>query len=247
VTPNFTAWFTESGDAIPIAQVERMGDLAATLRAVGLAPPRPVLAIVGGAAATSDEDYERLRPLFREGLAALAEAGRVAVVDGGTDAGVMRLMGEARTAIAATFPLVGVAPAAKVAVPGDAASTGRTLLEPHHTHLVLVPGETWEDGAPWLARVASEIAGNANSVTILVDGGDTSWLDAEASIGAERTVIVVTGSGRVADALAGAMRGETSDTRAQALAASGRLLLADLASGAAAVAAIVARVLRVGR
>jgi SLOG in TRPM, prokaryote len=153
------------------------------------------------------------------------------VVDGGTDAGVMRLMGRARAETGAAFPLVGVAAAGTISLPGvppprpDAAP-----LEPNHTHFVLVPGSTWGDEARWLARVASALAAGAPSVTVLVDGGETAWEDAAVSVEAGRPVIAVSGSGRAADTLVGAIRGEASDGRARELAISGLLRAADLSA-----------------
>ena len=70
----------------------------------------------------SDADMARLRPLFVETLAPLAEALGAFVVDGGTDAGVMRLMGQAHAETGATFPLIGVAVTGMVALPDVAPS-----------------------------------------------------------------------------------------------------------------------------
>jgi hypothetical protein len=237
------SWRTEAGASILVTRVERGGDLGATLRAMGLALSRPVLVIVGGAGGLDEAAQVRLRSLFVEGLAPLAARLDVTVVDGGTDAGVMRLMGEARTEIGGTFPLVGVAPAGKAAIPGDPSATEGHRLEPRHSHIVLVPESTWADGAPWIADVASAIAGSQPSVTVLIDGGEVSWTDAQASLAAGRPVIVVAGTGRVADELASAGQGSADDRRAAALIASGQLIVVDFADGLGAVAAAVDRVL----
>jgi hypothetical protein len=90
--------------------------------------------------------------------------------------------------------------------------------------------------------VANAIAGENPSVTLLVDGGEVSWIDAKASIAAGRPVIAVAGTGRVADELAGARSGGADDRRAAALVASGQITIVDLAAGAAAVAAAVSNV-----
>ena len=78
----------------------------------------------------------------------------------------------------------------------------------------------WGDESPWLARVASVLAGEA-SVTLLVYGGEIAWLDAARSIDVGRRLIAVAGSGRTADELAAAARREPSDPRARDLIASG--------------------------
>jgi hypothetical protein len=60
-------------------------------------------------------------------------------------------------------------------------------------------------------------------VTVLVNGGDTAWEDVRHSVEAGRPAIAVAGSGRTADRLAQALRGEIADERAIALSASGLL------------------------
>ncbi len=58
---------------------------------------RPVLVVVGGASGMPDES-PGLSTLFDDVLAPLVEKAGATVVDGGTDEGVMRLMGAAREA-----------------------------------------------------------------------------------------------------------------------------------------------------
>jgi hypothetical protein len=56
------------------------------------------------------------------------------VIDGGTDAGVMQLIGRARAASGGRFPLIGVAAEGTVMVPGAGTSSpDATELEPNHT------------------------------------------------------------------------------------------------------------------
>jgi transcriptional regulator with XRE-family HTH domain len=161
-----------NGSSSYAVRVHRPTELPVALRKLGLHRSRPVLVVVGGASEVSEADMARLRPLFVEVLAPLAEALGAFVVDGGTDAGVMRLMGQARTETHAAFPLIGVSATGTVALPDapfprpDAAP-----LEPNHTHFVLVPGSEWGDDSPWLVRVASVLAAKeAPSVTVTANG-----------------------------------------------------------------------------
>lgn len=224
-------------------EVGDAGDLAAALSALGLPPPRPVVVVVGGAGGLRGSELDRLRPLFSSGLVPVLERLGAAGVDGGTYSGVMRLLGEARAQAAALFPLVGVAARCTVHLPGaPAAADDAAELDPHHTQLLLVPGKEWGDESPWIARVATELAGTAPSVTILVNGGDIAYSDVRRSVEAGRVVLAVAGSGRTANALAEALRGEPADQRAVELAATG-LLRAVPADDPAAVAALVTNVL----
>jgi hypothetical protein len=62
---------------------------------------------------------------------------------------------------------------------------------------------------------------------VLVDGGAIAAEDVLHSIEAGRRVVVLEGSGRTADALAAAVRGERSDPGIAALASSGLVHLVD--------------------
>ena len=227
------------GRSVSAVRVERLGEVPEALRALGIPPAHPAVVLVGGAGELSEDDLARLRPAFADGLVPAVERLGACVVDGGTDAGVMRLLGEARAAASASFPLIGVPAVGTVALPG-ADSNGRAQLEGNHTHFLLVPGTDWGDETPWLARAAGDASKGHPSVTVLVDGGDVAWRDVEESVRAGRKVIVVAGSGRAADSLAAALRGEPADERARRLAASGLLSAVDSGSLAAELEALLA-------
>jgi hypothetical protein len=193
--------------------------LPSALEELGLDPPLPTLVLSGGAARVGGSELARLRPVIEE-ISGLAERVGAVVVDGGTDEGVMRLMGQAR-ARGRSFPLVGVVVASLAVEPGATPTGEQAVLEPNHTHVVLVPGKSWGDEVPWLAGVAEVLAGDAPSATVLVNGGEIAYADAAASVTAQRPVVAIEGTGRTADALAAACRGEQSDARALSLTESG--------------------------
>jgi hypothetical protein len=202
--------------------VDQPSDLSAALAALGLHAPRLVVALVGGAGRMRARDLDRLRPLFEQALVPGAERLGVVVVDGGTDAGVMHLIGRARTSAGARFPLVGVPAVGTVRFPGRRFGARRRWpLDAHHTHFVLVPGASMGDEAPWIARVATELASGSPSVTVLVNGGKIAYKDVACSLHVGRPVLTVAGSGRTADQLASAVRGGPADERAVRLAVSG--------------------------
>lgn len=211
------------GRDVPLLQVgERSvddGALAAALAAGGLVPGRrPVVVLVGGADGVTDQERLWWQGLFRDGLVAGVAAGGGCVLDGGTDVGVMALVGAAREAFGAGFPLVGVVATGTIRWPGRA--PGRpdaAALEPNHTHVVAVPGSEWGAESPWLARVATVLAAGAPTVTVVVNGGATTLEDVRHSLAAARRVVVVARTGRTADALAAASGGEPSAAPASPL------------------------------
>ncbi|HEX6255799.1 MAG TPA: hypothetical protein VFZ70_08295 [Euzebyales bacterium] len=196
--------------------------MPAGLAALGLDPPRPVIVLVGGAGGLDDDAGANLRRLFSDGLVATAVRAGAVAVDGGTRSGVMRLLGEAHHAAGARTPLVGVAAVGTVVIPDmPQPSEDAAPLEPHHTHFVLVPGDEWGAEAPWISDVATALASGVPSVTVLVNGGEIAYDDIARSIDAGRPVLTVAGTGRTADQLAAALRGEDADPRAVTLARSG--------------------------
>lgn len=236
----FTINFPNSQIATGI-RVFNESELKFDLNRIQLQGPHPILVIVGGASNISEASFLKIQNLFVNVLAPIAQTLGAYVVDGGTDAGVMKLIGQARSEIGATFPLIGVCPAGKISLPDDPDPLpDSTQLEPNHTHFVLIPGNDWGDESPWLMRVASELAAGSPSVTILLNGGEITVKDAFQSVIAGRLVIVVAGSGRTADKLSSVMRGEpTNDSRFQQLADSGLLQEIDLFESLESLAPVI--------
>jgi hypothetical protein len=145
-----------NGQTASVIEVEQWENLSKALRQLGFYQFCPTLVLVGGASKIQEADLLRLERIFVEILAPLAESLGIIIVDGGTDAGIMKLIGKAREKIKGTFPLIGVAAIGTVKLPHalsflpDAAN-----LAPHHTHFVLVPGKKWGDESPWLAHLPS--------------------------------------------------------------------------------------------
>jgi len=221
MTLPFRVELTGAGSA-PAVNITNAHELRAALGVLGLHPPRPAVVVVGGAAGLEESHMERLRPVFAVGIVPAVEKYGAVAIDGGTRSGVMRLFGEVRAATQATFPLVGVAVAGKVKLPQQQASLGvEAVLEPNHTHFVIVPGKDWGEESPWIARTATTLAGAAPSITVLVNGGQIAYSDVRQSIEAGRPVFVIAGSGRTADVLVGALAGSQADERAAALVDSG--------------------------
>ncbi len=192
---------------VQVGLVEHLDDVASFLDMTGLEVPRMTLVIVGGASGLDDDQQTQLDGLFYRVLAPLAQEMQLYVVDGGTDAGVMRLMGQARAAIKGDFPLIGVAPQALVNLPDQPVShPDSSTLEPHHTHCILVPGEQWGDESRWISEIATYLSGKNESMTILINGGSVTVRDAYASVAAGREIVIIAGTGRIADDIVNALR-----------------------------------------
>lgn len=213
----------------PVREVTSIADMLAALSSDPL-PGQPAgagrsLVLIGGADATAPALVGELRGLF-EVIARHCEATGTAVFDGGTDSGVMRLMGEARAAIGGRFRLIGVAPTGALGRP----TKGGVPVGPasHHSLILRVPGSNFGDETTWLFAAADHLARGSAS-TIVVNGGQLTFDEAQQRLAAGHRVVVVAGSGRAADDLA-------TDER---LRGSGRLRLIPLTADEAALGAAI--------
>ncbi|HET6480321.1 MAG TPA: hypothetical protein VFG35_09830 [Actinoplanes sp.] len=217
----------------PVVLVDGLDAVPAAVAALGLDRPRPVLVLVGGAGGLSDE--KDLAAVFTDVLAPAVRRHHAIAVDGGTDSGVMRLLGQARDG----FPLVGVAALGTVTYPGHPGTPipDAAPLEEHHTHFVLIePAREWGDEIPYLAAVASALSAGPG-VTVLVNGGELTLLDAEQSLARHRPVLVLAGTGRTADKIAAAAT-QPADDRFSAIAASPLVRVLDVTDHDAVAAAL---------
>jgi hypothetical protein len=193
--------------------------LRVLLAGAGLPLPAPVVALVGGAGGMDAVDWRRCSALISGVLVPFAEEHGVCIVDGGTDAGVMAIAGQARQELGARQPHVGVVAAGTVLLPASdrpapsvraASAQTRVDHEPHHTHLVVVPGDTWGDESPWIGAVTAALSGPLPSVTVLANGGEIARRDLRESVRLGRPVLVLAGTGRAADDVAAAPAGGRS-------------------------------------
>lgn len=190
-----------------IANISSEADLGDVLHSWGLPTPQPTLVLVGGAGGMTELLIAQTMAFFRDYIAPFVIEKRLAVVDGGTDSGIMRAIGQARAHHQANFPLIGVAVQKII-------EANPEYIEPNHSHLLLVPGEAWGDEVDLLGQAAATLSQDAPSLTLMFNGGQIAWRDAEASIRHKRMVLVAEGSGRTADDISQTQTGEKFEPRA---------------------------------
>ena len=185
------------------------GAIAPTL--LGVRGSHPVLAI-GGTTQPLDADTAVGVVEFLEVAVDVAARHDAVIVTGATDAGVFHLLGRV-LAHASSRPaaVIGVAPADLVAAPGDVDTDGRVPLEPHHTAFLLVPGGTWGCETPALSRLVDLVAGDRPAVALLVGGGEGARAELDEHRRRGRPIVVLGGSGRLADELAADLSIEVTD------------------------------------
>jgi hypothetical protein len=179
----------------------------AILDALEIAWPRAVILLLGGTKGLDDSRKAHLATLFADGVApAAAELGAL-IIDGGIQSGVMAMMGEALAAHPGAYQLLGIAPAGKITYSGgptDADAGDGAPLEPNHSHFVLVESDEWGGETGKMVELAR--AFNAPIVAILVNGGAIAQDEAWQSVRNGWQLLVIEGSGRLADELSEVVR-----------------------------------------
>src|SRR5215211_7205481 len=168
-------------------------EIQEALRELEIPYPRPVIVLVGGAGGRGWLDKFPMRKAIAI-VAILAEQTQSVVVDGGTMAGIMTEIGKQRKQKKFSFPLIGVVFDSLLMK-----EEPKSILDPNHTHFLLIPGEDWGAESAWISKIATAIAGDKKSITILVNGGDISKTDVEYSLLENRPTVVMRGTGRMAD------------------------------------------------
>lgn len=175
----------------------------------------------------SPDTFQQLKKLFRAIGETLAEL-HSTVIDGGTRFGAVALLGEALAQANHAAPYIGVLPAhAEVNSNG---LTGEETLEPHHSHFVLLESSQWGDEVQLMYELADYFSRQAASITLLVNGGSISLKEVERNVQQGREIIVIAGSGRLADEIAAAVRQPQTVTseRVAAVVQRGKITLFDL-------------------
>ncbi|WP_257461481.1 DUF4231 domain-containing protein [Archangium lipolyticum] len=190
-------------------------DPRALIHALDLPRPRALILLLGGANGLAPELNARLRQLLSRGVARCAVETGALILDGGTWSGVMALMGQGVAERGYRSLLVGVAPSQLVTWPGGPSGNGageRTPLDENHTHFVLVEGDTWGGETPTLYTLASALAeGGIPVVVVLANGGDVARQEALAAVRHHWPLVVLQGSGRLADELSTQVSRPSSD------------------------------------
>lgn len=210
------------------------------IKEFSLSQPRPTIFISGGASAMTEEDIERTRTIVADGIAVFAQRHNITVVDGGTEAGVMKMIGDARFNMNYTFPLIGVCPFGRISYPGHDNGDSDAPLEDGHSHFVLVDGNEWGDESHMIVSLTRAIAaGSAPMIGILINGGKIAERDVYLATaqGPNRIpMLVLDGSGRKANEIATAKAtGHTDSITVKAIVSGGDIRITRLDEGADAM------------
>ena len=190
----------------------------ALVEQLNLSPkPKALIMISGGAGKLDEKLKPRLTQLFSRGVARAAIDINAVLIDGGTCSGVMEMVGQGVADRGYKTPLIGVSPAPLICYKDYSTeeegenteisfNDERVPLDKHHSHFVLVDTPDWGGEANVMYDLGDSLTRaegqSIPAVTILVNGGCLSRLEVLRSVRLGWPIIVVAGSGRLADDIA---------------------------------------------
>src|SRR5215208_4902765 len=178
---------------VKAAYISDNTDINKAIEELQIPHPETVIVLVGGAGGIGWLDKFPMRKAIGI-VGRLAEETHSVVIDGGTQAGIMTEIGKQRKRNKFSFPLIGVVFDSLLIK-----EEPKSILDPNHTHFFLIPGDDWGDESVWISKIATAIAEDRKSITVLVNGGKISRTDVEYSVMANRPTFVMRGTGRLAD------------------------------------------------
>lgn len=194
-----------NGNRSIVVNAPANADAAVLVRKLGIKKAAAVLLLIGGADELDPSLNAQLEQLLDDGLALAAADTEALIIDGGTKAGVMALMGKVVADRGRVTQLLGIAPAGKVTYPGgppEGSIAEGAALDPNHSHFILVDGTDWSSGTEMMFKVADELAAEARVVAVLINGGCEAKEEVQRCVQRGWPIIVIQGSGRLADEMA---------------------------------------------
>lgn len=206
----------------------------------------PVIVLNGGTAQLAPDLQQKLAVVLQEGLAQIVAKEKFTLITGGTDAGIFSLLGDGLNQWGIRAPCIGVCVAAKVIwLSQHTVDKERVPLEPHHSHFLLVEGESWGDELKIMSELADYLSSASALITIFAGGGEMTLREMQNAVEKDRQMILLNGSGRITDQVLAASRGETvTDQRVQSIAQKGKIVSFSLDEGPQALQTLVRQCLK---
>jgi hypothetical protein len=180
---------------------------------------KSIILIFGGSSGnidTSDTSIAILHQILDEVLKYATDNDAI-IIDGGTKSGIMEIVGQRVSQIEQSKKpiILGVAPAGLISVSRSTKQednnknddndeeNDKVLLDPNHSHFVLVEGYRWGDETIKLFEIASALAKNdIPIVALLAGGGRISKKEILFCINRNWPIIVIEKTGYLADEIA---------------------------------------------
>lgn len=159
---------------------------------------RPIIFLIAGAKYAAEENKTAMENATAQ-IAAAAVRLNAIVIDGGTNAGPMGLLNDALAAQNFSGDYIGFLPAFSSNTPED---IDRSQLGNSHTHFVLVEGDRFGDEREPIFETIRFLGREGRAACVVVNGGLLAKEEVFNSVKFNLPLVVMLGSGRLADELA---------------------------------------------
>jgi len=182
---------------------------------LALSMPDCVILVIGSTADIPAQTAASIKKFYRRILLPLAREYNALIVDGGTRAGIIQLLGETISNVQFPLPVLGVAPAGKVDYDRETKKDQQndaTRLDPGHSRFVLVESDQWGGETDTMFALLKHFAAQAPVIAFVIGGGEITRNEVRRCAENGWPIVLVKGSGRLADELIN--NAETSDRNA---------------------------------
>jgi SLOG in TRPM, prokaryote len=175
--------------------------------ALNIQRPGALIMVAGATSDLSEEVTSHLTQLCSHGIMPAAIQKKAMIIDGGTQVGVIKLIGQSANECGHRSILLGVTCAGLVIYPGGPSIKEELLeksapLDPNHSHFVLVESEIWGCETDTMYALARLISKGIPVVTLVINGGIISKNEVLYSIRQGWPLLIIEGTGRLADEIA---------------------------------------------
>ena len=193
---------SDDNKTLRVVQQEPADKPAELVETLAVGPVKSVVVLADGQQNIDAALKPRLIQLLGRGLLrAVREAQALCVVRAGFDG----LLGSVLADSGQGMQVLGVAPSGRVVVPGEERDAEADAVPPVSglTHLLLSTAGPWGSELRTKIDIAAALAGPQPGLLVVVGGGDDLMLEVRQAVRYRWPVLVVKGSGKAADALAG--------------------------------------------
>ena len=169
---------------------------------LGIDDANALILLSGNADKLVDEISSKLEQLFSRGIVRAAKESHAMILDSGIEGGVMSIIGRSLSDQNKDLALVGMVAGNKINCPEDMNATDGLNLESNHSHFIILEDDKPQTKFKMLFNLVQYLQQRLPIVTLLVGGDKDNKTEVLRSIRLGLPVIIVEGSGGLADTLA---------------------------------------------
>lgn len=161
-----------------------------------------LILLSGNAASLEPKVSLKLEQLFSRGIVRAAQESHAMILDSGIDAGAMSIVGRSLTDQNKDLALVGMVAADSINCPNDPNAKEGLDLEANHSHFILLPEDKPQAKLQTLFNLVIHLEKQMSVVNLVVCGDDGNKAEVLRSVRLGLPVILMEGSGGLADTIA---------------------------------------------